>query len=71
MTDEAMMNIGCDNIGTNTTVTALRGEDSPSEPIIELPYAGSRAMLQIKQTWITSKYKEGVYKEQRTGPVMI
>ena len=36
---------------------------------MELPYEVSRAMLWIKQTWITSKYKEVLYWVRRTGPM--
>ena len=71
LTDEAMMNIICDDIVTNTIATALRGEDPPPGPIMELPYAGSQAMLWIKQTWIAWKYKGETYKARRTGPMKI
>ena len=50
LVDEAMINIVCDNIATNTTSTALRQEDLPSGPIMKLRYAGSWAILRIKQT---------------------
>ena len=50
MADEAMMNIICDDIATETTAAALRGEAPPPEPVMELPYVGSRAMLRIGQT---------------------
>ena len=69
--DEAMMNIACDDIATETTAVALRGEEPYSDKVMELPYEGSRAMLRIKQIWITSKYKEEIYKAQRTGPMRI
>ena len=57
LTDEAMMNIACDNIARETTAAALRGEELYSDTVMELPYVGLRAMLCIKQTWITSRYK--------------
>ena len=41
LTDEAMMNIVCGDIATNTTATAPRGEALPPGPIMELPYMGS------------------------------
>ena len=66
-----MMNIVCDDIAINTTAMALRGEDPPPGPVMELPYAGSRAMLWIKQIRITSKYKAEIYKAQRTRPMRI
>ena len=47
MTDEAMMNIICDDIATNTTAAALRGDSPPPQPVMELPYTGSRAMLRL------------------------
>ena len=57
LVNEAMMNIACDDIAMETTVAALRGEEPYSDTVMELPYVGSRAILHIKQTWITSKYK--------------
>ena len=69
--DEAMMNITCNEIATDTTAAALGGEAPYPDTVMELPYAGSRAMLRIKQTWITSKYKTEIYKARRTGPMRI
>ena len=71
LTDEAIMNIACDNITTETTAAALRGEEPYSDTVMELPYVGSWAMLRIKQTWISSKYKAEIYKARRTGPMRI
>ena len=65
------MNIICDDIVTNTTAVPLGGEASLPEPVMELLYAGSQAMLRIEQTWITSKYKEEIYKAWQTGPMRI
>ena len=45
-------------IGINTTDAVLGGGGLPPGPIMKLPHEGSRTMLGIKQTWITSKYKE-------------
>ena len=55
VTDKAMINIACDDIATETTAVALRGEEPYSDSVMEFPYEGSRAMLHIKQAWITSK----------------
>ena len=57
LTDEAMMNIVCDGIATDTTAATLREEVTYTGTVMELPYAGLRAMLHIKQTWITLKCK--------------
>ena len=71
LTNEAMMNITCDDIVMETKVTVLRGEKPYSIMIMELPYAGYRAMLHIKKTWITLKYKEEIFKAQRTDPMRV
>ena len=60
--DEVMMNIIYNEIVTDSTVVALRGEEPYPGTVMELPYAGSRAMLCIEQTWITLKYKAEIYK---------
>ena len=65
--DEAMMNIACDDIATETTAVALRGEEPYSDKIMELPYEGSRAMLRIKQTWTPSKKKRKYTKNEGRG----
>ena len=39
LTDEVMMNIACDDIATETTAAALRGEEPYSDTVMELPYA--------------------------------
>ena len=62
--DEVMMNIVCDDIAMHTIAMVLRGEEPPPGPVMELPYMGSRAMLWIKQIWITSKYKAEVYSTE-------
>ena len=69
--DEAIINIICDDIATNTIAMALRGEETPLGPVLELLYTGSRAILWIKQIWITSKYIAEIYKARRTGPMRI
>ena len=33
------------------------------------PYKGSRAMLRINGTWITSRYKKEIYRARRAGPI--
>ena len=71
LTDEAMMNIVCNDIATDTTAVALRGEEPYPGSVMDLPYAGLRAMLCIKQTWITSKYKAEIFKAWRNGPMRI
>ena len=65
------MNIACDEIATDTKAVALSGEAPYPYTVMELPYAGSQAMLRIKQTWITLKYKTEIYKARVTGMMQI
>ena len=69
MTDEAMMNIICDNLAGATTRAALEGGDAQGRVLLDLPYQGSRAMLKIKNRWVTSRYADELYKARRPGPM--
>ena len=51
--DEATINIACEEIATSTLDAALSGGVPPARSIFDLPYTGSRTMLNIKNTWIT------------------
>ena len=48
LTDEAMVDIACDEIVTDTTAVALRGEAPYPDTVTKLPYAGSQAVLRIQ-----------------------
>ena len=45
------------------------GEEPPFGSITELLYRDLHAMLQIEQTWVTSKHKEEIYRARRPGPM--
>ena len=60
------INIECDRIATETSAEALRGnvgDDLP--PTITHPLPGSRALLRIGSTWITSHTRRHILWEQR------
>ena len=48
MTDEAKMNIICDKLAGGTTRATLEGGDNQGWALLDLPYAGLRVMLEIK-----------------------
>jgi ribonuclease HI len=64
---KVQINIACDGIATETTRIAL-GKAPPTihQTILTPPYDGSRAMLKIGKTWITSHYKKAIYDAHRT-----
>ena len=55
MKDEAKMNIVCDKLTGETTQAALEGGNAQGRVLLDLPYAGSRVMLEIRNKWITSR----------------
>jgi len=61
---EVQVNIECDRIASETTATILAGGSPPDKTILQMPYPGSKVMLRIGKTWITSK-KE-IYRARRT-----
>ena len=67
MTDEAKMNIVCDKLAGAITRAALEGGGAQGRALLDLPYAGSQAMLKIQNKWITSRYADELYKSCRTG----
>ena len=67
----ALINIACDEIASGTTDAVLAGGVAPSQKIVQLPYRGSKAMLRIGKTWITSRYKSEIYKAHRSGPMRV
>ena len=49
------LNVACDRLATETTATILRQGETPLlPPVIEPPYAGSKALLRIGKKWITT-----------------
>jgi hypothetical protein len=68
---QVLINIACDAIATITSKHRLtnKGVHPPLPPILSPPYEGSKAMLQIDNTWFTSNYKGELYKARRTKPM--
>ena len=69
LTTEAMINVGCDLHASAVTEAAITDNLTDPGPVMTLPYKGSKAMLKIGDTWITSKYKRAIYKARRLGPI--
>ena len=69
MSNEAQINVGCDHIASGTTGAMLGGGEIPPEPILKLPYPGSKALLKIGDKWITSRYKKAIHKATSTPPM--
>ena len=73
-TEEALMNIACNEFAGELTEAAVDGErgrkaekaDTPE--LLQPPYQGSKAMLKIKGKWVTSEMKEELYRARRTPP---
>ena len=59
------MNLESDRLASGTTAAVLAGGTASSVPLITLPYKGSKALLRIGKTWITSKIKAEIYRGQR------
>ncbi|KAL3762232.1 hypothetical protein ACHAWU_004770 [Discostella pseudostelligera] len=49
------VNIECDRIASETATIALTQHRSDMPPVLAPPYPGSRALLRLGTTWITSK----------------
>jgi len=65
-----LSNIECDRLATETSKIALQGDhrtDLP--PTLAPPYPGTRAMLRIGTTWITSNYKHHILSARWTTPI--
>lgn len=64
---EAQVNVLCDRLATETSRAILDGGSSNGLPLVlQPPFPGSRAMLRIGKTWITSKLATHVYRARRT-----
>ena len=63
LTLEAKINIACDELAIETSAAVLANGVPESLPsTLQLPYAGSKALLKLGKTWITSKYKSAIRK---------
>jgi len=64
-------NIECDRIASETAKIAVDGEcETNLPPVLLPPYPGSRAMLRIGTTWITSKTKTHLSHARWTEPII-
>ena len=65
------VNIECDRLASETAKLAVEGDyelDMP--PAILPPYLGSKAMLRIGSTWITSKVKSHILHARWSAPIL-
>ena len=69
LTDEAQMNIICDEVAGETTKAMLEGGAPPDAIVLEPPYEGSKAMLKAGGRWVTSRYKQETYWAHRLDPM--
>ena len=67
MIAEVMMNTVCNKLAGETTQATLEGEGTQGQPLLDLPYVGSKATLEIKNRYITSWYSDELYKARRAG----
>ena len=63
----ARLNIECDRLA-NETATAVASQTT-TLPTLQPPYPGSKAILRIGDTWITSNLKRCVTKAVHRGPL--
>ena len=63
---EALINVACDQLASGTTAAMLAEGEPPPGEILKLPYPGSKALLKIGDKWITSRYKDAIYRARRT-----
>ena len=68
LSNEAMMNIACDELAGEVTAVALEVGTAhfpnPSE-ILQMPYQGSKAVLRIGEKWITARENRHLYAAKR------
>ena len=71
LSDEAKMNIACDELAGEATAWAIEhpGELPPPDELMQMPYEGSKAVLRIGQTWITANEKRHL-KAARQEPII-
>jgi uncharacterized protein YjiS (DUF1127 family) len=69
LSDEAHLNNACDIIAKQTAKAFLENPEQEVEPLLSLPYPGSKAMLRVGDTWITSNYDYHVHLACRTPQI--
>ena len=63
---EVQINMECDRIASATTAAMLGDGEIPAQPILSMPYEGSKAVLKIGRRWVTKDYKREIYRAKRT-----
>ena len=66
LTREARLNVKCDELASNTTeVVIAQGGHPEVAATMSLPFEGSKALLKLGRTWVTSKYKRAIARAHR------
>jgi hypothetical protein len=61
LSDEALMNMACDDYAGEAAREHMECPDAPSPTILQPPYEGSKAMLKIGDLWITSDFDRYIH----------
>jgi hypothetical protein len=61
LSDEALMNIACDENADEAAREHMECPEAPPPDILQPPYEGSKAMLKIGELWITSDYDRNIH----------
>ena len=69
LSKQAEINIACDMMASDTTAARIDGGGILDDPVLRLPYPGSKAMLKIGRRWIMSRFKREIYKASRMKEV--
>lgn len=69
LSDDAHLNNACDIIAKQTAKSFIENDSQPVPQLLNLPYAGSKAMLRIGSTCITSRYDYQIHMATRTAAI--
>jgi hypothetical protein len=67
LSDDAHLNNACDIIAKQTAKPFLENDEPTVQQLLSLPYPGSKAMLRIGGTFITSRYDYQIHMAARTA----
>ena len=70
LSDEAQMNVACDQIAEEAAKDHIADPQAPDISLLAPPYEGSKAMLKIDGTWITSHYGREIHRASK-GPKIV
>ena len=66
---EARLNVKCDELASNTTAVVIAQGGHPEvAATVSLPFVGSKALLKLGETWVTSKYKRSIARAHQEAP---